>query len=265
MPLLLMNLLGGLVLFALAAKLARRTASRARTAILFLSILVCAPALSYTLYYLHLFDDWALFYQARSYPVSNGYPALLGWLAGWGYGTARRASLFFIAGMVAFVCFPLLKPVLMPPDRSGYEDRWKDGVCVQTTPSSCGPASVATLLARQFNDRPDERRIAAATRTSATGTEVWYLAQYLRMRGYQIRFHTRRAVPIAPSIAGTRLVGAGHFVAITHEGGEMLVADPLSGALTTDLGQFKFTGFFMEVRKADSPQVVVQASRPQRN
>jgi hypothetical protein len=54
-----------------------------------------------------------------------------------------------IANKVIFILLlliPFIKPIVAPFDYNRLQDRWVDGVCMQSTFSTCGPASTATLL-----------------------------------------------------------------------------------------------------------------------
>lgn len=250
---LLFNLGLSLVLFASAWSVSARATKKARAWVFAISIPVCFPAITYSLYYFHFFDDWQLFYQFRSFQAANYYPSLLGWLLGWSFGIFSSIRVRFYQSVVAVICLvvPFAKPVLFPPDLSKFEDSWHDGICFQTSYFSCGPASVATLLKQQFNDQVSEREIAASALTSRSGTEVWYLAQILRKRGYSVYFHTRCPTPMESSVAGTKIFGVGHFVAVLGPNAQQCtIADPLSGLKPiNNLKGMQLTGFYMQVRK----------------
>jgi len=77
----------------------------------------------------------------------NAMPILAGMLA----GIVLRSRLALwrrilpTAALALIAGYSLLAPILTKPPRCA--DRWKDGVCLQTSQASCGPAAVATLLA----------------------------------------------------------------------------------------------------------------------
>ena len=237
-----------LLLTALAFSLSRQAPRRVRVFAGVVLAVLTLPAVSYSLYYLHWFDDWLRFYRLRSYALANFYPASLGFLAGWllPFLPNRTLRLATITLLVPFAIVPFIKPLIVPLDVQQLQNRWVGPVCLQSTPSTCGPAAVATILAGGFNDRVNERDIAHAARSTSTGTEIWYLAQFLHARGYRVTYH-HSPTPIPYSIAGTHTGGAGHFVAILGcENGRCQVADPLSGFLSDPHG-VAFNGFYMNI------------------
>ena len=253
MTLLVANVGLFLVLGAAAFLVSRRVQDRTRVQVGFLLAVVSLPAASYSLYYFHWFDGWSWFYRFRSFPLANFYPASLGALAGWWLPSLRRPALRVaaVAALGLFVVVPFLKPVLLPLDSQQLRNRWHGSVCLQSTPSTCGPASVATILATAFGDVVPENEIARAARTASTGTEVWYLAQFLRARGYEVSFR-HSPVPIPYSVAGTQVGGAGHFVAVLGcDEGRCQVGDPLAGIVSNDRG-VRFIGFYMQIRSKRS-------------
>lgn len=255
MQLLLVNALLFVLLILAAWKLSGRVDGRFRTAIGIAVAVISLPAVLFSIYYLHFFDNWSSFYQFRSFAVTNYYPAALGIPVGWllramDSGITRSTA---IAMAAIFVVIPFAKPVVTPLDRAALREVWRNGVCIQSTPSTCGPANVATILSREFKDPVSERMIAQAAHTTATGTEVWYLAQFLRARGYEVSFHTRRDAPLPHAIAGTRLGAAGHFVAVLAcINRNCQVADPLTGRIQNEQ-QFAFTGLYMQIRRTGAP------------
>jgi ABC-type bacteriocin/lantibiotic exporter with double-glycine peptidase domain len=163
------------------------------------------------------------------------------------------------------ILVPYLKPLVRPPRWSTFRDRWSDGVCLQSTSASCGPASAATLL-KMFGRSATEEELARECYTYAAGTENWFLARAMRRREMDVRFVQIDGLPEKipwPSIAGVRLrgpSGPGHFIAILGvEGESVVVGDPLVGRLTIRreewLRRYHGAGFFMTVVKRQSKQV----------
>ena len=162
---------------------------------------------------------------------------------------------FFPATLLTIIIGPYLKPLLLPVSWEDYSNRWSEGVCLQTSSSSCGAASAATLL--RFLGKPaDERVIAREAFTSLTGSENWYLARVLRKRGVAIEYVKETTEPVAfhyPAIAGVRVNGYGHFIVImAREEDRFVVGDPMIGreVLSGDdlRRRYEFTGFFMVAR-----------------
>jgi len=105
-----------------------------------------------------------------------------------------------------------------------------------------------------------EADLAHESYSTATGTEVWYLARALRAGGVEVEFErhapTGLDVPI-PSIASVEVGGSsgfGHFVALlgrTADG--LVVGDPLQGREVIPVAEFRRrytpTGFSLVIRR----------------
>ena len=160
------------------------------------------------------------------------------------------------AVLLSLVLVPYAKPVLSPLAFDRPRTQPGDGTVLQSTFSTCGPASAATLL--NLLGRPaSEQELARESFTSRGGTENWYLARALRRRGLDVAFEIQPADSVvvpSPAIAGVVLRGgAGHFIAILDSAGaEVTFVDPLEGKHTikkADLAaRYRLTGFFMVVR-----------------
>jgi putative permease len=61
---------------------------------------------------------------------------------------------FLVIGIFA----PHMKPLFAPVPIRQFTDRWKDDVCMQSTPSSCGAASAATIF-RIFGQALDRKSV----------------------------------------------------------------------------------------------------------
>lgn len=220
----------------------------------------CAvPAVLFAVYYLHLFDDAVWFYRFRSLPYTelsaSGAGLLAGLLYAWGarrsYGLRVLVPVMLVAGL--FV--PYMKAVVAPLDLTRLEARCRDGVCLQTAPSTCGPASAASIL-RMFDFAESEKTLAEEAYTSSGGTENWYLARAIRRRGFPVEYVVLGR-PVArlphPSVAGVTLPGGtGHFISILTETDQAyVIGDPMHGKLTVPKARlaqaYDFTGFFMVV------------------
>lgn len=259
-PLAIPTLVIASVLFLLGHRLHKRLQTRMQhSAFLFLSILSALPACAYVAYYSHFFDNIAWFYSLRAIRYTEllgaGAGLLAGYFAGWLELDSRRKVLLLLAGMELFVFIPFIKPILVPLDTSKLHDRCEAGVCLQSTPSTCGPASAATLLLH-YRVEASERELATECFTYRVGTENWYLMRALRRRGLKARAvvvdPSRSPMP-SPSIAGVVLPGgAGHFVAVLEcTSDECTVVDPIIGELhhrNTELRtRYRLTGFFLQV------------------
>jgi hypothetical protein len=266
-PFFVPTLLGTLVLFGLGRWLSQRVTSRTQGFYLVCVGLVCAvPAFLFALFYTGVLGEAEWFYSFRSWPGTELAACGAGLFAGW-LQTKRnqnpRVHKQMSAGFIPFilllgVTIPYLKQIFLRPDWNSFADRWSEGVCLQSSESSCGPASAATLL-RLAGQSATEKDIAMASFTSRRSTENWYVIRALRRRGlnahYQIGQREWDKLPF-PAIIGVRLggkSGAGHFIAVLGKAGNKYIfGDPLSGREELGESQFQdryyFTGFSIVIR-----------------
>ncbi len=232
-----------------------------------MAVLAAMPGVGFVAYYAHMLDGAGWLYRFRALPGSELAGAGMGFGAGVamsvlrrGVGRGRsRGFVRSVSGLLAFtVALLLLAPYAKPlvaPLRIDLRDHWRDGVCLQSTPSTCGPASAATLL-RRFGRSVSERELAKECYTYGGGTESWYLMRALRNRGLQVDLKLtppQPAAPPFPSIAGTQIGGpggSGHFICILgQQEGRLLIGDPIGGRylLTPQQMRSKYylTGFFL--------------------
>ena len=255
-----MNLIGAFALvvalaaFSLTYRTARNRSWKSRLGWLLPMALLSVPACLMALYYLHVLPEWAWFYTFRSWAGSEFCVVPLGvtsaLLATW---LPRVLLVLPLSGFLGSSLVPYLKPLLGPIQQE-FADHWEDGVCRQSTFSTCGPASLATILCGQ-GMKVAEREIARSAHSYEGGTEAWYLARYARAKGMKTRFVFRESFdPEAgfPAIVGVKIGASGHFIAVLDcVGGRVTVADPLYGRETLSLGEFhkryQFTGFHLVV------------------
>ena len=225
------------------------------------SIALAAPGLLFVLYYAHLFDDAAWFYSFRVLPLTEFLPGGIGLLAGvlhtW-FEPERLGQRLLVPGAGSGSgADPIRKAVARSRSTlARLRDRCEGEVCMQTTFSTCGPSSAATLL-EAFGQPASERQLASECLTSRGGTEIWYIARALRRRGFRTQVLIRPPdglLPPSPAIAGVVLQGgAGHFIAIMSQtADEVTIGDPMKGKLVikrADLrNNYHFTGFFLVVQ-----------------
>lgn len=220
-----------------------------------LSMGCAVPAVLFAIYYLHVLPEKEWFYTLRSWPGSETLAFFAG-AAGGAFATLVPRWLLavplFCATVVAAV--PYLKMMMSPLDTRELKEHWENGACLQSTPSTCGPSSVASIL-KFHGEEATERDLARTAHTTARGTEAWYLAREMRSRGYTPRFDFRNGFsPEAglPAMVGVRIGGYGHFIAVLEmKRGQVTVVDPLSGKQEIGLEDFKkthiFTGFHMVI------------------
>jgi len=206
------------VLFAAGLLVERSVQSRAvRRCALVAELLLAIPGLLFVVHYTHLFDRAMWFYQLRAAPGSELAAAGMGMLAGALYAWFAPETFLekaAIPGVLLLLIAPYAKPILAPLDLDQLRADCPGEVCLQSTPSTRGPASAATLL-KALGQPASERELALECFTYRGGTENWYLARAFRRRGFRTEFLTSTSSWPCPSIAGVTLRGgAGHFIAI---------------------------------------------------
>lgn len=258
-----MNYLGllavalGLGAFLLTYRRLARRAVRLRVAWCGVFGVLSLPALLFAGYYLHTLPEWAWFYSLRSWTGSEFLVIPLGCAGGAVASLLPRLLLGLpLFAYLAPALIPYTKPLFGPIPDAFFGERWRGNVCLQSTASTCGPASVCSVLKR-LGLACSERTVARAAYSYSGGTEAWYLARYVRSRGLVARFDFRGTFSPEvgmPAVVGVRLWGAGHFVAVLGiEGDQVSVADPLYGEERVPLAEFRrryqFTGFHMVIAK----------------
>jgi hypothetical protein len=256
--------LGGIIGIILACVLFAVTYSRLKTARaarrfqwpLLFSVL-SIPAILYVAYYSHKLPETEMFYEFRSWRGTELLVAFTGGVAGVAATFLHRTLLPIpLAGLLVVTFIPFAKPLFGPiPDRD-FQDRWNGPAGLQSTASTCGPASLATIM-NHFGIKATEQEIARASYSYEAGTEAWYLARYARKRGLKTGFVFRKGFSTdisLPAIAGVSLGSVGHFIPIlAREGDFYVTGDPGHGESRLTRGQllkiYRFTGFYMPVSK----------------
>ena len=232
-----------------------------RLVLVLFSFIIALPALSFTVYYAHVLPETSWYYQFRS---RDGVELLIVFIGVAGGFTAallpRALCPFALIAVIGLGVIPFIKPVIGPLDPESFTDRWNGEVCLQSTPSTCGPASVATILRGLGAQDVTERDLALESYSYAGGTEAWYMIRALRARGFEaeVSFHDDfdPEVPL-PAVIGVQLGGpggVGHFVPfLSREGDTFSIGDPAAGPQKLTLEQMRkryhFTGFHMQISK----------------
>lgn len=250
-----------LLLFFVGQRSVRRCRRhKGKFAISLLWFVLGVPGFLLPLYYLHWFDNATWFYEFRSLPFTEltaaGAGLFAGALAELVVGPKLVSRLFLVVVLCLGIIAPYMKPVLAPVATRRFSDRWQDGVCMQSTPSSCGAASAATVF-RALGMNLRELDIARECFTYLGGTENWYISRAFRRRGCMVKYRIEEGFPSdlrTPAIGGVRIGGVGHFIAIVdNANGVYVTGDPLVGRQDVPAGhirkKFAFTGFFMEIQK----------------
>ena len=244
-----------------------------RTVLLIVAVLLAVPGLLSVLYYFHPFDQAAWFYNFKALPYAELTASGLGFAAGilqrWVEPQTTGGKLITPVTLALLLFIPFMKSVLDPVDYGSLRSTCEGEVCLQSTASTCGPTSAATLL-KLFGLKASEAELARESFTYRGGTEVWYVIRALRKRGLSANVLIQapgQISPPAPAIAGVVLSGgAGHFIAILSENAETItVGDPLKGKLViprSALGSsYHFTGFFLVIRPGHSARSTTHFDR----
>ncbi|OGV37019.1 MAG: hypothetical protein A2X48_04185 [Lentisphaerae bacterium GWF2_49_21] len=226
-----------------------------------LCLVLAVPGLLIAFFYTRIIEIPAWFYEFRSWTGSELTAAGVGLLGGtlaFLSTKTRRLKIISTSGLLLImtlgVFLPYSKPLIAGAEFDKFHDRW-DGQCsMQSTGYSCGAASCATIL-KYYGLHASEIEIAKDCYTYNGGTEVWYLARYVRKNGLKAQFLSLKIpsadIPV-PCIAGVKVGGVGHFIAILEKSDKgYLVADPLVGPRFKDIEKpspdLMFTGFFMKI------------------
>lgn len=161
----------------------------------------------------------------------------------------------YVVGLLAvlmtvyFTVPPFLDPALLRLKMRNADTWVENGVCMQTTNYTCGPASAVTAL-RQFGIHATESEMAIASSCTRTwGTSEFKLAKAIRTRygARGIRCETKRfdrvedlrgLCPVIIIVKFQPLVD--HFVTVLSVGDDgVLVGDPMKGRETLTYSQLR--------------------------
>jgi hypothetical protein len=185
------------------------------------ALAMAIPALLFSSnYILYLpYESW--FIYSHSLPAIEASSGLVGALLGVVFASARlRPSplntpvlILTTAAAILLLITPFNRQLFHRLDCSQLEDKWADGVCLQTSSYTCVPASCATLV-KMLGGSVTERELAIEAGTSELGTETWYMMRALRRHGYEmeIRWAKSLADIPAPAILGVEYGDIGHAV-----------------------------------------------------
>jgi hypothetical protein len=244
------------VAFFVVFRSAKQISYKSRIFITFLATFAAIPAASFAVYYTHILPESSWYYQFRSIAGTELLMVFVGLAGGLVAALIPRLLLGIpLFGVVAFSIAPIIKPFMGPIPNGTFRNDWHGEVCLQSTPSTCGAASTATIL-KQFGADVTEAQLAAEAHSYSGGTEAWYLARVARARGLDVNFEFRPGFSAEgglPAVVGVRLGSIGHFIAILgEEKGKFVVGDPLHGhelLSREELQQrYDFTGFHMRIK-----------------
>lgn len=243
--------------FLVAYRVTVKKSLKMRMGLLVLAGIASIPAVSFAVYYAHLFPEMAWYYEFRSIPGTELLMVFVG-VAGGLFATLLPRILLILPlfGVVVVSVVPTLKPILGPLALVELKNVWDGEVCMQSTGATCGAASSATILKLLGKD-VTELEIAKEAHSYVGGTEAWYLARAARSRGCDVEFDFRSGFSPdggLPAVVGVRLGNIGHFIPVLgREGERFVIGDPLKGKEVLTLEElekrYEFTGFHMRVKR----------------
>ena len=246
-----------LMAFSLSYRWLKQSTLSKRLIFAIIAIIAALPGLSFSAYYAHIFSEPTWYYEYRSISGIELVIIMIG-VAGGIAATLlpRKLLLLPLLGSALATIIPFLKPFVGPLAHEQLRHQWDGDVCMQSTSSTCGAASLATIM-RHFGVEMSESEIAKEAHSYAGGTEAWYLARVAKSRGFAVDFVFSSDLPSAhelPAVVGVRLGATGHFIAVLGKHGDsFIVGDPLVGRelLTRDdlLHRYEFTKFRMYFHK----------------
>ncbi|MAS95936.1 MAG: hypothetical protein CMO55_22250 [Verrucomicrobiales bacterium] len=245
------------LVFFLTDNMVRRLGGLRQVGITAVLILLAVPGASFSAYYLHLFPESEWYYEFRSWRGTEFLVVFIGAAGGAVGALVNPVVKYIVFAMVFFAAYaPFCKPIVAPLPKDAFANVEEDGIWQQSTPSTCGPASTATVLSL-FGKNITEKEVARRAYSYRGGTEAWYLARVIRDEGLKAEFRFGEGFEPEfsyPAITGVTVGGIGHFIVIFGpEGDDFVIADPLKGREVISPKQLKerylFTGFNLQVKQ----------------
>lgn len=243
--------------FLVAYRFAIKKSFKRRLWFTIVAVIAAIPATSFAVHYAHIFPETSWYYQLRSIAGTELLMVFVG-VAGGVFATLLPRLLLGLPllGVLALSVVPILKPLIGPIPEDAFKDEWDGEVCLQSTSSTCGAASTATIL-KLLGVEATESEIAVEAHSYSGGTEAWYLARTVRSRGFDVDFDFSSGFSPEgglPAVVGVRLGKIGHFIPVLgREGERFIIGDPLQGREVLTLEElherYDFTGFHMRINR----------------
>lgn len=189
--------------------------------IIVLLLTLSIPGILFDVYYLHYFDDmyWNIeFRSINNIEILNSFLGLTIWyIFAWNIKHSKLQHFIYLLFTILLITIPYAKPILMPLELGNkVDDRRSNNICMQSTQSTCGPCTIATIL-KYYNINKTERDVAQASFTSNSSTELWYLIRYVRNLWLKADIiYTDKAENLpTPSLVWTTVMSSyGHFISL---------------------------------------------------
>lgn len=208
-----------------------------RAVLVMAALIFAIPAVLFLSNYLLHIPDGTWFINFHSLPGAEASSGLVGAILGVMFACSRVRpnwiyipvlTVSMIIGAILLV-IPFVKQILYKLDYSQLENRWNNGICQQSSGSTCVPSSCATVI-RVLGGNLTERELATEAGTTERGTEIWYMMRAIRRHGYEMEPLAVKSLKEmqAPAILGVKIGTAGHVVAlISMDDASLKIADPL--------------------------------------
>lgn len=233
------SILISIVLFIIGSILTKKILRKKNlNLILILSFLLTLPGISMILYYFHFYETPNWYINFRTFPSIEISISFIGLL--FGLLSNNNSKFFLICITIFLVLIPFIKPILRPLTIKDTTE-WKESVCIQSTGATCGPSSLATIL-KYYNIESTEYELTKNSYTCRTGTEIWYLLRYGKLKGLDFQLNKIKSFDELryPSIIGTKLITIGHFVTVLGKTEDkFIIGDPLNGKLELTKAEFE--------------------------
>ena len=259
-----------IVAFLLVYQAARARPIKTRLLLTLAALIAAIPGMSFSIYYAHVFPVPSWYYEFRSIIGAELLILPIG-IAGGLFATLLPRILLILPllGVAAFAITPSIKPFIGQIPEGTIQDKWDGVVCLQSTNSTCGAASTATIL-KYLGGQASESELAAEAHSYSGGTEAWYLARTARSRGFEAHFDFGSSFSPEgglPAVVGVRLGSIGHFIAILGQhGDQFIVGDPLIGRELMSREElerrYAFTGFHMRITKSAIKATMAMSRKP---
>lgn len=240
----------------------------ARVAIIVFGLIAATPAVLFASNYALCIPYARWFCEFHARPGIETTAGLVAGILGVMYASAKlrpgRLNTPVLAACtlitIGLVVTPFAKQLFSAADYTSLQDKWKYGICLQTSSYTCVPACSATVVKMQGGNLT-EPQLARCAGTTRTGTESWYLMRALRRRGFEPEFERTKNIQDAPvrSILGVHLGSIGHVVVLLSKDKHGLtIAEPLRGRCRYSWSAFKRCykpdGTYVTINKLDNRQ-----------
>ena len=219
-----------------------------------LAFILLIPGILIPFHYLHILDNQLWYYKFRSIDYIEYSLVFIAPFFAMLAIRIKKIRFVFLLCFILSITLPYLKYIYSPLYTSLLKSNIIDGITIQTTPSTCGPSALASIL-RLHGIEKTEKELAKLCYTTQSGTEVWHIKRYLKSISINSEFVIdSNCPPPYPSIAGIIVQGGmGHFISILNlVNNKYIIGDSMYGKKQIALNEVKkrihFTGFYLIIQ-----------------